>query len=65
MTTTATAPTEQQQPEEQSGNAFVNWLKGQYALFILIVLLVIAALSSPAFLTGTNIGHCHIRRMNA
>jgi ribose transport system permease protein len=55
MTTTATAPTEQQQPEEQSGNAFVNWLKGQYALFILIVLLVIAALSSPAFLTGTNI----------
>ena len=37
------------------GNAFVNWLKGQYALFILIVLLVIAALSSPAFLTGTNI----------
>jgi ribose transport system permease protein len=55
MTTTATAPTEQQQPEEQSGNAFVNWLKGQYALFILIVLLIIAALSSPAFLTGTNI----------
>jgi len=55
MTTTATAPTEQQQPEEQSGNAFVNWLKGQYALFILIVLLVIAALSSPAFLTATNI----------
>jgi ribose transport system permease protein len=55
MTTTATAPTEQQQPEEQSGTAFVNWLKGQYALFILIVLLVIAALSSPAFLTGTNI----------
>jgi ribose transport system permease protein len=55
MTTTATAPTEQQQPEEQSGNAFVTWLKGQYALFILIVLLVIAALSSPAFLTGTNI----------
>jgi ribose transport system permease protein len=55
MTTTATAPTEQQQPEEQGGNAFVNWLKGQYALFILIVLLVIAALSSPAFLTGTNI----------
>ena len=55
MTTTATAPTEQQQPEEQRGNAFVNWLKGQYALFILIVLLIIAALSSPAFLTGTNI----------
>ena len=55
MTTTATAPTEQQQPEEQSGNAFVTWLKGQYALFILIVLLIIAALSSPAFLTGTNI----------
>jgi ribose transport system permease protein len=55
MTTTATAPTEEQQPEQSKGNAAVEWLKGQYALFILIVLLIIAALSSPAFLTGTNI----------
>ena len=55
MTDTATAPTEEQQPEQSKGNAAVEWLKGQYALFILIVLLIIAALSSPAFLTPTNI----------
>jgi ribose transport system permease protein len=55
MTSTATAPTGEQQPEQSKGNAAVEWLKGQYALFILIVLLIIAALSSPAFLTGTNI----------
>ena len=55
MTTTATAPTEEQQPDPSTRNAAVEWLKGQYALFILIVLLIIAALSSPAFLTGTNI----------
>src|SRR3954447_6790375 len=55
MTTTAPAPTEEQQPQQSTGNAAVEWLKGQYALFILIVLLIIAALSSPAFLTGTNI----------
>jgi ribose transport system permease protein len=54
MTTTAT-PTEEQQPEQSTRNAALEWLKGQYALFILIVLLIIAALSSPAFLTGTNI----------
>jgi ribose transport system permease protein len=55
MTSTATAPTGEQQPEQSKGNAAVEWLKGQYALFILIVLLIIASLSSPAFLTGTNI----------
>lgn len=55
MTTTAPAPTAEQQPEPSTRNAAVEWLKGQYALFILIVLLIIAALSSPAFLTGTNI----------
>jgi ribose transport system permease protein len=55
MTSTAPAPTEEQQPEQSKGNAAVEWLKGQYALFILIVLLIIAALSSPAFLTPTNI----------
>jgi ribose transport system permease protein len=55
MTTTATTPTEEQQPEQSTRNAALEWLKGQYALFILIVLLIIAALSSPAFLTGTNI----------
>lgn len=55
MTTTAPAPTEEQQPEQPTRNAALEWLKGQYALFILVVLLIIAALSSPAFLTGTNI----------
>ena len=56
MTSTATAPpTGEQQPEESKRNAAVEWLKGQYALFILIVLLIIASVSSPAFLTGTNI----------
>src|SRR3954452_12835211 len=55
MTTTAPAPTEEQQPEQPARNAALEWLKGQYALFILVVLLIIAALSSPAFLTGTNI----------
>jgi ribose transport system permease protein len=55
MTTTAPAPTEEQQPEQPARNAALEWLKGQYALFILVVLLIIAALSSPAFLTATNI----------
>jgi ribose transport system permease protein len=55
MTSTATAPTGEQQPQQSRGNTAVEWLKGQYALFILIVLLIIASLSSPAFLTGTNI----------
>lgn len=55
MTATATAPTEQQQAEEPRSRAIVDWLKSQYALYILIVLLIIAALTSPAFLTGTNL----------
>jgi ribose transport system permease protein len=55
MATTDTAPTEQQQPEQSRGNAVVDWLKRQYALYILIVLLIIASLSSDAFLTQTNI----------
>lgn len=37
------------------GAAFVTWLKGQYALFILVALLIIAAVSSPAFLSPTNL----------
>jgi ribose transport system permease protein len=54
MTATATPATEQQ-PEPSKGNAVVDWLKGQYALYILIVLLVIASISSDAFLTQTNL----------
>src|SRR3954452_24820204 len=52
MTTTATAATEQQ-PVPSKGNAAIDWLKGQYALFILIILLIIASVSSDAFLTQT------------
>lgn len=55
MTATATAPSQQQQPEQTRGHAVVEWLKGQYALYILIVLLIIASVSSPAFLTQTNL----------
>jgi ribose transport system permease protein len=54
MTATATTATDQQ-PEPSQGNAVVDWLKGQYALYILIVLLVIASLTSNAFLTRTNL----------
>ena len=54
MTATATAATEQQ-PAPSRGNAAIDWLKGQYALFILIILLIIASVSSHAFLTPTNL----------
>ncbi|HTF49978.1 MAG TPA: ABC transporter permease [Pseudonocardia sp.] len=55
MSTTATAPSEPQQSEPSRGNAVLGWLKGQYPLYILIVLLIIASVSSPAFLTPTNL----------
>jgi ribose transport system permease protein len=54
MTATANAATEQQADSSRS-SAVVAWLKSQYALYILIVLLVIASLSSHAFLTRTNL----------
>lgn len=41
--------------DSSRGAALIEWLKGQYALWILIVLLVIASISSPAFLTQTNL----------
>ena len=53
MTATATAATEQ--PAPSKGNAAIDWLKAQYALFILIILLIIASVSSDAFLTQTNL----------
>src|SRR5687767_6570443 len=55
MTATANAATGQQQPEPARTNTALEWLKGQYALFILIILLLIASVSSDAFLTGTNL----------
>ena len=58
MATTTSPPTAQRQPDQPEpsrSNPVVDWLKGQYALYILIVLLIIASLSSPAFLTQTNL----------
>ncbi len=53
MNAATTAP-----PESDTagrGTAVVDWLKKQYALYILIALLIIAMIASPAFLTGTNL----------
>jgi ribose transport system permease protein len=52
MFMTATASAEE---ATERGNPVVDWLKGQYALYILLALLIIASLSSPAFLTRTNL----------
>jgi len=52
---TVTASTPIQKPERRRGNTVLDWLKGQYALYILIVLLIIASVSSSAFLTSTNL----------
>jgi ribose transport system permease protein len=51
MTTTASADPE----ATDKGSPVVDWLKGQYALYILLALLIIASISTPAFLTGTNL----------
>src|SRR3954462_15861821 len=53
MSATATATTAQR--PEPKHNAVIDWLKGQYPQYILIVLLVIASISSDAFLTKTNL----------
>lgn len=50
---TATATTEPEKAERTS--PVVSWLKGQYPLYILLVLLIIASVSTPAFLTATNL----------
>ena len=55
MTATASAPAPQAESEPPRSRAAVDWLKGQYALYILVVLLVIASLTSDAFLSRTNI----------
>jgi ribose transport system permease protein len=56
MSTTATAPAEQQSGPSRKA-AVVDWLKKQYALYILIVLLIIASITSPAFLTPVNLSN--------
>jgi ribose transport system permease protein len=49
-------PAEQErQPDPPKTNPVLDWFKGQYALYILIVLLIIASVSSDAFLTRTNL----------
>jgi len=53
MSMTATASAEPEATEQ--GSPVVAWLKGQYALYILLALLIIASVSTPAFLTGTNL----------
>lgn len=50
---TTTAPSAPETTERRS--PVVEWLKGQYALYILIALLIIASISTPAFLTATNL----------
>ena len=61
MSTTANPPADAgaappAEPDaERPANPALEWLKGQYALFILIALLVVAIATSPAFLTRTNI----------
>ncbi len=57
MTTTATAPTSSSQPSQADhGSAVVDWLKSQYALYILVALLLVATITRGAvFWSGTNI----------
>ncbi|UOQ57865.1 ABC transporter permease [Leucobacter allii] len=57
MTDIATHPTRPQPraDREGPGSAFLGWLSGQYALGILVVLLVIAGLSTSAFFTPRNL----------
>ncbi|WP_053382713.1 ABC transporter permease [Leucobacter celer] len=49
---TRSQPTEYR---ERPGVAFLGWLKGQYALGILVVLLIIAGFSTSAFFTPRNL----------
>ncbi|CAA9304552.1 MAG: Ribose ABC transport system, permease protein RbsC [uncultured Friedmanniella sp.] len=57
MTATSTLPPVHQYEEDNSrGNAVVTWLKGQYALYILVALLLVATITRGAiFWGGTNL----------
>ena len=58
MSATATAPASapQQQPEAQRGSPAVDWLKSQYALYILVALLLVATITRGSiFWGGTNL----------
>jgi ribose transport system permease protein len=55
-TTTAAPPTEQHQPEPPRSGAATSWLKSQYALYILVALLLVATITrGSVFWGGTNI----------
>jgi ribose transport system permease protein len=57
MATTTTPPPVHHYEEDQSrGNAIGNWLKGQYALYILVALLLVATITrGSVFWGGTNL----------
>ena len=57
MTATATLPPVHQYEEDESrGHAIGNWLKGQYALYILVALLLVATITRGSiFWGGTNL----------
>ncbi len=56
MTATATAPAPSAQPEAQRSSAVLDWLKSQYALYILVALLLVATITRGSiFWGGTNI----------
>ena len=60
MTATTTAPPVHQyeEPEASRGQAITGWLKGQYALYILVALLLVATLTRGAiFWGGTNLSN--------
>jgi ribose transport system permease protein len=55
-TATAPAPAPQAQPEPQRGSPVVDWLKSQYALYILVALLLVATITRGSiFWGGTNL----------
>jgi ribose transport system permease protein len=53
MTATATAPTSQQPAEEPRGSAALDWLKSQYALYILVALLLVATITRGSIFWGS------------
>ena len=56
MTATATAPAPSAQPEAQRSSPVVDWLKSQYALYILVALLLVATITRGSiFWGGTNL----------
>ena len=55
-TTAAPPPVHHYEEDTSRGGAITDWLKGQYALYILVVLLLVATITKGAvFWSGTNI----------